>query len=286
MFPNRYDIFNEIKSLDPVEDHQRIVYLVGSYEYPWLVRKSLEFALFRTYASPRISRVLRATGQFQRHGQKRYDDTSLMLAGLAEHGYDSEFGRAVISAMNFLHGQYNIKNEDMLYVLSTFAFEPTRWHERYSWRKPTRNENLANYYFWREVGRRMHIQDIPATMEKFEAFNIAYERENFRYDDANRAIGEATVDVFLSWYPRFLRPIIRRFLIAFMDEPLRKAMGFKKPPRIVHLLTDRGLWLFGKLLRFMPPRSKPFVFTELPNRTYPDGFDVERIGAHHPPPTN
>lgn len=69
----RYAIQHEIEQLDPKRDCQRIVYLMGAYERPWLVRKSLEFALFRTYAVPSISRLLEATGQFQQHGQKRYD---------------------------------------------------------------------------------------------------------------------------------------------------------------------------------------------------------------------
>lgn len=44
----RYDIYERIQQLDPERDCQTIVYLVGAYEYPWLIRKSLEFALFRT----------------------------------------------------------------------------------------------------------------------------------------------------------------------------------------------------------------------------------------------
>ena len=43
----RYDIRNRILQLDPVADCQEIVFLVGAYEYPWLIRKSLEFALFQ-----------------------------------------------------------------------------------------------------------------------------------------------------------------------------------------------------------------------------------------------
>jgi hypothetical protein len=275
----RFDNVNHILTLDPKQDYEEIVRLVGTMEYPWLIKKSLEFALFRTYAVPHTSRILVASGQFGSHGQKRYDDTTLMLSGIAEMGIDSEHGRIVIQRMNELHGRWNLKNDDMLYVLSTFVFEPTRWHESYGWRKPTQQEKLANYYFWTEVGKRMGIKDIPDTIEAYERFNIDHEKKHFRYDDANRQIGLATMNVFLSWYPRLLRPLVRQAILSFMDEPLLNAMGFPKPNPIIHWLSQNGLKLFGKLLRFMPPRRKPYLYTQIRNRTYPQGFQPEELGA-------
>lgn len=275
----RYDILREIEQLDPETDYERIVYLVGCYEYPWLIKKSLEFALFRTYAVPHTSRILVATGQLGQHGQKRYDDTSLMLAGIAEHGIESEFAQTVIATMNRLHGRWNLRNEDMLYVLSTFIFEPIRWHKTYGWRNPTRNENLANYYFWYDIGTRMGITDIPDTIEAFEAFNIAHEEKYFAYDNANRQIGVATMEIFLRWYPAILRPIVKQVLLAFMDEPLRMAMGFEKPHAIFRWGAHWGLKALGFALKFAPPRRTPYLYTELPNRTYPQGFTPEQLGA-------
>jgi len=275
----RYDILKRVLQLDPKEDCQEITYLVGAYEYPWLIKKSLEFALFRTYAVPHTSRILVASGQFARHGQKRYDDTTLMLAGLAEKGYDSAYGKTVIETMNYLHGRWNLKNEDMLYVLSTFVFEPIRWHQTYGWRKPTTHENLANFHFWRNVGIRMGIKDIPETLAAYEQFNIAHEKKYFAYDDANRAIGEATIALFLSWYPALLRPVVREVIYAFMDDPLREAMGFPKPHSVIRWLVHYGLKLVGFGLRFMPPRTAPFHYTEVPTRTYGAQFKPEELGA-------
>ena len=136
----RFDNLKQISTLDPQKDYEEITRIVGTYEYPWLLKKSLEFALFRTYAVPHTSRILVASGQFNRHGQKRYDDTTLMLSGIVENGIESEHGRIVIQRMNELHGRWNLKNDDMLYVLSTFIFEPIRWHEQYGWRKPAAGE--------------------------------------------------------------------------------------------------------------------------------------------------
>lgn len=278
MLWDRFAIKREIERLDPVRDNQRIVYLVGSYENPWLIRKALEFALFRTYAVPHTSRILNATGQFERHGQKRYDDTTLMLAGIAEYGYESEYGQMAIAQMNRLHGRYNIRNEDMLYVLSTFVLEPTRWSERYGWRRPTANEKQANFVFWREVGLRMGIEGIPETLEAYDSFNKAHEAKYFRYDEANRRLGEATLRIFLDWYPAPLRPLVREVLYCLMDDPLLEAFGFPKPHSALRFMVQRSLWLGQKLIRFMPPRRKPFSFVDQPNRSYPQGFQVAKLG--------
>lgn len=272
-------ILEQVVQLDPKHDHQRIVYLVGAYEYPWLTQRALEFALFRTYAVPHTSRILAATGQFERHGQKRYDDTALMLAGLAEHGYDSEFGRTVIATMNRLHGRWSIRNVDMLYVLSTFVFEPIRWARAYGARQPTHHENLANFHFWREVGIRMGIENIPESIEAFEAFNIAHEAQYFAYDDANRTIAEATLGVFLGWFPSMLHPLIRPALYALMDDPLLDAFGYPRQPGWWRALVRGGLRFKGHVRGLFPSRRRPYHFTELPNRTYPDGFTPADLGA-------
>jgi hypothetical protein len=39
---------NELQSLDPETDYERIVYLLSVYEFSWDIEKAFEFALFRT----------------------------------------------------------------------------------------------------------------------------------------------------------------------------------------------------------------------------------------------
>ena len=107
---SRYANRDRLLTLDPVEDHQEIVRTLSLYEFPWLITRSLEFALFRTYAVPSISKLLDETGQFRKYGQRRYDDTTLIMAEITEHGYDSERGRAALRRMNRLHGRFDISN--------------------------------------------------------------------------------------------------------------------------------------------------------------------------------
>ena len=83
----------EIRRLDPVADHSRIVYLDTCFEFPWDTTRSLELALFRTFAVPSIAALLDTTGEFGRAPQKRYDDTDLILSTIVEAGYDSEAGK-------------------------------------------------------------------------------------------------------------------------------------------------------------------------------------------------
>jgi len=278
----RFNILHQILQLDPEADCQEIVYLVGSYENPWLIKKSLEFALFRTYGVPSISRLLDRTGQFQSHGQRRYDDTSLLIAEITEHGYDSERGLQAIKVMNRLHGKYNISNNDMLYVLSTFIYEPIRWNTRFGWRKPTHHENLASYYFWREVGKRMGITEIPESLEAFEQFNRDYEYEHFQYVLSNRRVADNTIRILAEMYPAVLRPLVREGVYAMIDEPLRKAFGYPKAHWMMQVGARFGLTLLSKIVRYMPPRLEPFSLTKIPSVSHPQGYEIEQLG---PPST-
>ena len=220
-----------IAALDAEVDYQRIACLLSAYEFPWDIERSLEFALFRTYAVPSISGLLAKTGEFERRPRKRYDDTELILAEVLENGLDSARGRAALARMNAMHGRFRIANEDMLYVLSTFLLEPIRWLKRFGWRPMTLHEQQACLNYYRELGQRMGTQDIPTDLQSFEAFNREYESTRFCFAEANRLVGSATVDLLLSFYlPRWLfwlgRPVVR----ALMDKPLLTAMGVAPAP--------------------------------------------------------
>lgn len=278
----RYDVLRRIERLDPQRDCQEICRLTTTYDFPWDTTRSLELALYRTYAVPSISVLLDATGEFARRAQKRYDDTALLVAEFTEWGYDSERGRRALRRMNQIHHRYRIANADYLYVLSTFVFEPIRWNARFGWRLLSEKERLASFYLWREIGQRMNLHDIPETYEELERYNIAYERERFRYAETNRRVGEATRDLFLSWFPAPLRSLLKPGIYAMMDEPLLDAFGFPHPPRWLRVSVARGLKLRARVLRFFPPRKRPRYYTELRHRTYPAGYTIETLGPEEP----
>lgn len=273
---------DEIQSLDPVRDHQRIVFLCASFEFPFDMTRSLEFALFRTFAVPSIAALLDRTGEFARRAQKRYDDTDLIMSQIYEYGYDSERGRLAIKRMNGLHKRFDISNEDFLYVLSAFIYEPVRWIEKFGWRPMTANEREALYQFWREVGRRMNIHDIPGSYQAFEKFNVAYEREQFRFTEAARRVGEATRDMLLAWFlPKSLWPLGNPFVYALMDDRLLEAFGFPKPSAVTRGLVKGALQMRSRLVRLLPERKSPRLRSQMKHKTYPNGYRTEELG---PPP--
>jgi hypothetical protein len=276
MAASRY--LREIERLDPVADHQRIVHLDVCYEFPFDTTRSLELALFRTFAVPSIAALLDSTGEFAGRAQKRYDDTDLILSTIVEHGYDSEAGKRAIRRMNQIHGRFEISNEDFLYVLSSFVYEPIRWNARFGWRRLVEAECLATFHFWREVGRRMAIRDIPESYDDFERFNVEYEREHFRRTDAARRVGTATRDMFLAWFPGLPKPLGAPAMHALMDDALLDAFGFPRSPRAVRLAVEAALRSRARIVSLLPPRRRPRLRTERRTRSYGRRWALEELG--------
>jgi hypothetical protein len=276
-FANR----RRITSLDPETDHAEIMRISSGYEFPWDYVRSLEFALFRTYCVPSISALLARTGEFERRAQKRYDDTALLMAELVEHGYDSPRGREALRVVNRLHGRYEISNDDMRYVLSTFIFDPIEWITKYGWRPLTDHERLAAFHFYSAVGVRMGIKSLPPTYSAYQAFKREYEAEHFRYSDTNRAIGQYTLDLFCSWYPA-PRAVTSRAVLAMLEAPMLTAFGFAPPPPRLTTLAQALLRLRAHTVRLLRPRRIPRLTNDPKNRTYPGyptGYRPADLGA-------
>lgn len=275
----RNRILREIEALDPVKDHLKIVQLSGLHEFPWESTRALEFALFRTFAVPSIGKLLDRTREFSKRPQKRYDDTNLIIAEIVEHGYDSERGSRAINRMNAIHSNFEISNNDFLYVLGAFLFEPKRFVNQFGHRKTTKNEDLAAFEFWKQLGIRMHIKDIPDTRNKFRAFYENYEKEHFQYSEATRRVADNTMNLFMGWMlPKFMFPIARPFILAIMDEPLLRAIGYKKAPTPIRWLVWSSLKTRAYLLRIWPARKTPATRTDKKYLSYPNGYSIEELG--------
>ncbi|MUL42595.1 DUF2236 domain-containing protein [Streptomonospora sp. PA3] len=282
---DRFRWLRRIEELDPETDYHEIYRISAGFEFPWDYNRALELALYRTYCVPSISALLDATGEFGRRGQKRYDDTSLLMGEIVEHGVDSERGRQSLRNINRMHNRFAISNDDMLYVLSTFVFEPMDWLDRYGWRRLTEAERQAALHYYTAVGRRMNIRDIPADLESFRAFKEGYEREHFRYADTNARVGQATLDIFRAWFPAPLRPAADAGVRALLDEPMLEAFGFRPAPRWLRRMVDAALRLRARAVAQLPPRRVSRLAADKRNRTYPGwpgGYAVEQLGAPEP----
>ncbi len=271
----------EIKSLDPVKDHCRIVHLLTGYEFPWDVVRALEVALMRTFCSPSISHLLHRTGEFRKRGQKRYDDTALLVAEFMQNGYDTERGRRAIEHTNKIHGFYNIANEDFLFVLSTFIFLPIHWIDAYGWRKTMENERQAIYYFFSEVGKRMNIKNIPGSLKDFEKFIAEYESKNFVFEETNRDTGNATVNIVKGWMPFFAKPFVLPVMKCLLDESMLKALGYTLPPVPLKVSVNAAMKLRALGLKKITFKKYPSFVTTESNRTYPKGYEIEHLGPEN-----
>lgn len=274
----RQTILEQIQALDTERDHERIVFLSTCYEFPFDTTRSLEFALFRTFCVPRIAMLLDRTGEFGQRAQKRYDDTDIIISELMEHGYSSERGRRALARMNAQHGRFAITNDDFRYVLSTFIYEPIRWNARFGWRPMHEKERLAMFHFWRAVGERMGIAEVPADYAAFKRYNVEYERRHFRYTEASHRVGWAILNMFASWFPRPVRPMVRRVMFAIMDDPVIEGFGFPKPSSAMRTLATGVLRLRAFVLRFVPARRYPRLRTAMRHRSYPNGYRIEDLG--------
>lgn len=263
---------------NPTSDAVSICRRLAGYDFPWELNRALEIAVLKTFCVPRISSLLHQTGEFEQRTQKRYDDTSLIMGNLLKWGYDSPQGRAAIAQMNHIHHRFKIHNEDYLYVLSTLIYEPVRWNQHFGWRRFTRSEQQALFEFWRVVGQRMGLHQIPETYEAFLAFNIAYEAANFRYHAANQAIGDAVVRLMQGWLPAIAAPLVPIAVKTVVDAPTRQALGWQTPSPLWQQTILRGLQLRQQLLPRLPRRWRSHFIVDQANRTYPHGYQIEQLG--------
>lgn len=289
---------------DDPEVARQIQATIAFFEFPLISRLSLEFALFRTYALPSISTLLEKTKSFTNACGARYDDTDLLISEVTQNPLDSKRSVTAIRRINAIHNMYKgqISNEDMIYVLSVFIFEPIRWIETVEWRTLTPEECQASLQVWTDIGERMGIDNIPKTLDEYSDWNVAYEKQHIKYKESNAVIGGATIALFLSLVPSFARPFGRRLAYCLMDERLRVAMGYPNPDPMLQRVVDTLLYCRKICLRyaclprpnFLSARRTPVHGSSnndnnaplllcprfhVYERTYPHGYVTENLGT-------
>lgn len=270
-----------LKTLEPKTDHCQIVHITTGLEFPWDMVRALEVALLRTFASRSISGLLKRTGKFEKQGQRRYDDTALLIAEFMKWGYEHPRGKEAIERMNFIHSHYPIKNEDYVFVLSTFVLDPIKWMDQFGWRPLHEVEKQGLFYFFIEIGKRMQLHDLPATLDQMQAQAQAYEAKYFSYAPENEKIALATIAVMEAWMPPFVRFAIKPSVTAMLDKPLRRAFGLTDPPPWLAPVLRAGLKVRARTLRWINPNRTATFATDQHNRTYPKGYEIQELGPEH-----
>lgn len=283
VYKKRWGIFHnpevrqEIDSLDEVKDCQRIAKLLYSYEFPFDFVRALEVALLYTYGSRSVSRLLDKTGEFSKSGQKRYDDTAILVSLFVESGWDGEFGRKALERVNKSHSHYKIPNDDFAYVLWTFIHFPIEWSKTHGRRQLTQKEQNAWFNFWREIGVRMNMENLPKSKAEFDDFVLEYEAREMIYDPANKNVTDATIAIMANWFPKFVRPMITPVSLSLMPDKFVIAVGHEVPSNTVKAITNTSLKILSKFTKVFALGSYPTTVDNRRDLTYRNQFKVEEL---------
>jgi hypothetical protein len=269
----------EIARLDAKHDCQRIVYLLAAYEFPFDLTRALEIALFHTYGSRSVARLLHRTGEFTRRGQKRYDDTNLLIAHFVEEGWDGPLGQRAIARMNAIHAHYRIPNDDYLFVLWTFIDFPFTWMDAFGWRRFTPHERAAWFHYWCEIGRRMGITDIPSSKAEYDRFIAAYEAREMVYSEESKQVADATIAIMEGWLPPILRRFVKPVAACLVRPQFARAAGFAPPARPVEAAVRGALKLRAAIKSVVSIERYAKPIAQVKRRTYPDSrYHIEELG--------
>lgn len=272
----------EIDSLDAEKDCQRIAFLLSAYEFPFDMRRSLELALYHTYGSRSVANLLDRTGEFENRGQKRYDDTDLLIGQFIEAGWDNELGAQALTQMNKIHSFFDIPNDDFLFVLWTFIDFPIDWMKHYGWRAFSDHEALAWFNFWVRIGQLMGIEEIPTTKNSFDAFATTYENTEMVPNDASERVANATVAVMENWLPKFARGAVRPVASCVLREKFMRAARYSAAPSWLKQCVQGALRIRARVKRFASFGPYPDVIAHRSYLSYPTGrCPVETTGPEY-----
>lgn len=244
------------------------------------VRIGLQLAFYRTFAVPRIAELLVDTGQIHAQPHKRSIDTGLFMYELIEAGFDTPRGRDVVRGLNRMHKQWNISQEDYLYVLVSLMVVPTRWVNTYAPRDMTVEETQATVVFYRELGRLMNISNLPSSYIEAETFFDAYEARNVAYSDAGKALMHETRGVMAEQLPWPLKPGASLFTRLMLDDYVADAVGVRRaPPGVKVLAYGIRLARIAAYSVHMDRQNSYFTPGRKVNGIYPSGYRFEELGT-------
>jgi hypothetical protein len=124
----------------------------------------------------------------------------------------------------------------------------------------------------------MEIQEIPTRYEAFEQFNRDYEARHFQYADPNKRVADATLQMFLNWFPSLIRPVLKPGASALLDEPMRSALGWPESASIMKSAIALGLRSRSAMAHWLPDRRTPDFFSDQRHRSYPKGYQLKDLG--------
>ncbi|MCO5554509.1 hypothetical protein L7F22_008038 [Adiantum nelumboides] len=273
-------------------------------EFPFLYRLAFEYGLMKTAGIPAITRRVKTGGEAVHNPAKRYDDTDILIRELLLHHVDTPRGSLAVRRLNFLHSHYNIHNQDYIYVLAIHILTVIEWASMFGYREWTELEKSTHYKVWHDIGTRMGMRDIPATLADLAQYKEDYEAKYMVFAKENHEFAEIGMKLLLDDVPKLLWPFGRRVLISVMDDRLVASLGYSKQPHWLTFMSHALLKLHGVVVSWMPPRplswaqtriavsmfsgcpilqqadgQLPLAYQRFPPIPYPQGYRIAEIGG-------
>ena len=142
--------------------------------------------------------------------------------------------------MNYLHSLYRksgkITNDDLLYTLSVFALEPSRWINRYEWRHMSDLEMCACGTYWKNMGDAMEISftKLPSCAEGWQdglhwlkevgTWSDEYEETHMVPADTNKHLTDSQFDYILPNLPARYRDPCKQLAVSLLGDRLRRSV--------------------------------------------------------------
>ena len=142
--------------------------------------------------------------------------------------------------MNYLHSLYRksgkITNDDLLYTLSVFALEPSRWINRYEWRHMSDLELCACGTYWKNMGDVMEISftKLPSCAEGWQdglhwlnevmTWSDEYEQTHMVPTGTNKRLTDSQFDYILPNLPLRYRERCKQLAVALLGDRLRRSV--------------------------------------------------------------
>ncbi len=184
--------------------------------------------------------------------------------------------------LNDIHALYRISNDDFLYTLSTFVFDPPAFIAKWGHRPLTEHEKDAVFFVYRKLGVGMKIRDLPGTRRDLLAWREAYELRAQGYSTDNEAVARGMLRTVARMFPALPPTLWEPLMVCLTeDEGFRTALGFAVPGALFRSVFRALTAAYRAVSRRLSPfEHRAFWDTRLFTRfkTYPGGYDALRLG--------
>ena len=250
------------------------------YDFQKEIHAGFFVSYYRNFAIPSIARTLAGRTEMRERPMKRSYDTGIVIHEIIANGFDSDRGQAMTALLRRVHQGVPGSAEDFMYVLMTLLVLPLRWIDQHGWRKATPLEEEAAVAFYTELGRRMGLDQAPATLADAGDFLDDYEARHLGPSPEGAELLGATVAALKNRLARPLRPFTGVILALMMDKPeVAVALGLKPAPSVLRACYNAVLLFRAVSARSIPLPTEPsFVPGKVGVSVYPNGYTLDQIG--------